>query len=285
MTGYRKSAPGPTLYPDRAISLAAHVAGLAPAAFILIAASLAFAMASSAVGQSPSRPVLHVAASSDLTPIMPVLAQTYERATGVRLIVTLGPSESQVAKIEAGEPADLFLGTDFVSPEKLVADGLTNAKAPIAYANGALVLFARKDSPLQPLSLDSLEDPRLQSLAISNQLHSPFGRASAAALNRLKLIGKLETKLVVSEDAMHAADDVASGKAQLGLISLTIAKSQSFQQIGSYLLIPVSQYPPVKQYAVVLSKGNVSAAHRFVEWITSSDIQSKLSNIGLDAVR
>ena len=271
--------------PARAAFLVASAAGWTQAAFALMVASLTIAAASSAAGQITPRQVLRVAASSDLAPIMPVLAQTYERATGVRLVVTLGPSESKVAQIEAGEPADLFLGTDFISPEKLVADGLTDAKAPVVYANGALVLFARKDSALQPLSLESLEDPRLHSLAISNQLHSTFGRASAAALTRLKLIGKLQTRLVVSEDAMSATERVAAGTAQMGLTSLTIAESQSYVQIGSYVLIPQSQYPPVKQYAVVLRKGDESAAHRFLDWITSSDVQSKLPNLGLSAVR
>ncbi len=216
---------------------------------------------------------------------MPVLAQTYERATGVKLLVTLGPSARQVAQIEAGVPTDLFLGADFTFPEKLVADGLTDAKAPVAYAKGTLVLYARKDSALQPLTLDRLEDPRLQSLAIADQLHSPFGRAAASALTRMKLIDKLQSKLVMQEDVMRAADEVESGKAQMGLISLAIAKSERYRQVGSYVLIPESQYPPVKQCAVVMRKGNAVAAHKFLEWITSSDIQSKLSNIGLDAVR
>ena len=252
---------------------------LLPTAFLLASVALP------ATAQTSSREVLRVSASADLSLVMPVLAQTYERATGVKLVVTLGPSARQVEQIEAGAPADLFLGADFTFPEKLVADGLTDAKTPIAYANGTLVLFARKDSAMQPLNLERLQDPNLQSLAIADQLHSPFGRAAASALTRLKLMEKLQPKLVMKEDVMRAAEEVESGKAQMGLISLAIAKSQRYSQIGSYVLVPQSQYPPVKQYAAVLRKGNVAAAHKFVDWLRSSDIQSKLPNVGLDAVR
>ena len=283
MTGYRKHAHAPTLHPVRSADLLRGAAGLLEA--LLFGASLLFSTASSSVAQVSTQQVLRIAASSDLTPVMPVIAQTYERATGVKLVVTFGPSTSQVARIEAGEPTDLFLGSDFTYPEKLVADGLTDAKTPIAYANGTLVLFARKDSPLQPLSLDSLEDPKLQSLAIADQLHSPFGRAAASALTRMKLMEKLQSKLVVRDDVLGASEEVASGKAQIGLIPLTIAKSRQYLQSGSYVLIPASQYSPVKQYAVVLRGGNVSSSHRFLDWLTSSEIQSKLPNIGLDAVR
>ena len=285
MTGYRKESQGPTLCNPASLSGCSRSRNWSRVLKALLAVAICSAGSLSSLAQATTPNVLRVSASADLTLVMPVLAQTYERATGVKMIVTLGPSARQVAQIEAGSPTDLFLGADFTFPEKLVADGLTDAKAPVAYANGTLVLYALKSSPLQPLNLERLEDPRLQSLAIADQLHSPFGRASASALSKLKLMDKLLPKLVVKEDVMRAAEEVESGKAQMGLISLTIAKSQRYSRVGSYVLVPESQYPPVKQYAAVLRTGNVAAAHRFLEWITSSDIQSKLGNIGLDAVR
>ena len=229
--------------------------------------------------------VLRISAAADLAPVMPALAQNYERKSGVKIIVTSGSSEKQVARIEAGEAVDLFLGADFTYPEKLVSDGLTDAKAPIAYAKGSLVLFARKDSPLSPLSLETLQNQQLQTLAIPDQLHTPIGRAAAAALTKLKVMDRLKPKVVDTEDVTKAADLVVSGKAQLAMISLSVAKSQHYQQAGTYIMVPESQYPEIREYAVVLRNGNVTAAHRFLDWLLSSDIQSKLTNVGLDAVR
>jgi molybdate transport system substrate-binding protein len=239
-------------------------------------------------GQSQATPspkrVLHVSAAADLLPVMPALAQNYEHSTGVKLIVTTGSSERQVARIEAGDPADIFLGADFTYPEKLIAGGLADAKAPVAYANGTLVLFAQKDSPLQPLNLERLQDRRLQKLAVADRLLEPFGRATAAALTRLKLFESLSPKFVVAEDVTRVGALVESGEAQLGFISLTLARSDHYKMIGSYILVPESQYPVIKEYAVVLRKGDTAEAHRFLNWLLSSDVQTKLPNLGLNPV-
>ena len=274
MTGYRTHARRGTSLARRVTRLGVLVA----AAMIPLGATL-----SSQAQTSPKS--LRVAVSSDLGPVMPVLAQTYERQTGIKLAVTVGSSSDQVKRIERGEATDLFLGADFTFPEKLIADGVTDAKAPTPYAKGTLVLFARKDSPLQPLNLERLEDSRLQKLAVADDLHTPFGRSAAAALTRLRLAASLQPKLVVVEDVPQAAQLVESGGAQLGLISLTLAMSAHYRQIGTYVIVPASQYPEMKEYAVVLQNGDRAAAHQFMDWLLSSDIQTKLPNIGLDPIR
>src|SRR5258708_13743014 len=64
---------------------------------------------------------LRVAAAADLQPVMPVLAQAYEHATGVKLAVSFGSSATLAAQILSAAPMDIFLGADFVYPEKVAA--------------------------------------------------------------------------------------------------------------------------------------------------------------------
>ena len=90
---------------------------------------------------------------------------------------------------------DLFLGADFVFPEKVVAAGLADGKAPTPYARGTLVLWARKDSPLQPITIDSLTDKRATSVAIANDLRAPYGLAAVSALKRLKMYDAVKPHL------------------------------------------------------------------------------------------
>ena len=224
---------------------------------------------------------LRVFAAADLIPVMPVLAQIYEQKTGVKLRVTTGASGILTTQIENGAPADLFLGADYTYPEKLVADDLTDARAPTVYARGTLVLFARKDSPLQPLDMDKLRDPRAQKIAIANETHAPFGLAAVDALTRMGYIASVRPRLVTAENVAQAGQFVESGNAQLGLISLTLADSAHYRQIGTHVLVPASQYPQIRQCAVVLAKGNKEQAHAFLSWLLSPDIQSKLPNVGL----
>jgi molybdate transport system substrate-binding protein len=229
---------------------------------------------------------LRVAAAADLQPVMPVWSQAYEHATGVKLVVSFGSSSTLATQIIDGAPMDIFLGADFVYPEKIVAAGLADTTAPTAYAKGTLVLWTRKDSSLLPLSMDRLTDPRVKTVAIANELHAPYGRAAAEALRKMKLYDQVSPHFVVGENISQTAQFVESGNAQLGLISLTAAESQHFKEIGTYVLVPTSQYPQIRQYAVVMKNSDRRAdAHAFLDWLLSSPVQDNLSKLGLRPVK
>ncbi len=153
------------------------------------------------------------------------------------------------------------------------------------YARGTLVLWARKDSPLQPLTIDSLSDPRVQKIAVAHDLHAPYGRAAAAALRKLQVYDKLKPKLAVAENVSQAAQFAESGNAQLALISLTLALSPRFQEEGSFVRVPPSAYPEIRQCAVVMKRSpNRDLAHDFLRWLTSDAVQLNLSKLGLSPV-
>ncbi|MEO6981601.1 MAG: molybdate ABC transporter substrate-binding protein [Edaphobacter sp.] len=228
---------------------------------------------------------LRVAAASDLQPVLPVLAAEYEKATGVKLVASYGSSATLTTQILNGAPMDIFLGADYVFPEKIVAAGQADAKSPTAYARGTLVLWARKDSPLQPLSMERLTDPRVKSIAIANELHAPYGRAAVSALRRLKLYKTVAPHLVIAENIAQTAQFVESGNAQLGLISLTAASTEHFKEIGSYVLVPTI-YPEIRQCAVVMAKSDRRAeAHAFLDWLLTPAVQGSLKALGLRAVQ
>ncbi len=227
-----------------------------------------------------------MAAAADLQPVMPVLSQAYEKATGVKLIVSFGSSSTLATQILGGAPMDIFLGADFIFPEKVVAAGLADAAAPTAYAKGTLVLWTRKDSGLLPLSIERLTDPRVKTVAIANELHAPYGRAAAAALRKMKLYDAVSPHLVVGENITQTAQFVESGNAQLGLISLTAASTEHFKEIGTYVLVPTTQYPAILQYAVIMKNSDRKAdAHAFLDWLLSSAVQGNLPKLGLGAVK
>lgn len=228
---------------------------------------------------------LRVAAAADLQPVMPALAGAYEKKTGVKLVVSFGSSGSLVTQITNGAPFDVFLGADFTFPERLVAAGLTDAGAPTPYARGSLVLWARKDSPLQPLSLDKLSDRRLTALAIADQEHAPYGRAAVSALERLRLYDQLKPKLRVAENVAQAGQFAATGNAQAGLISLTLASSGDYKNLGSYVPLP-EIYPEIRQCAVVIKRsGHQKEARDFVDWVLSGEVQGNLPKLGLQPIR
>jgi molybdate transport system substrate-binding protein len=217
---------------------------------------------------------------------LPGIADRYEKATGVKLAVSYGSSGTLATQIINGAPMDLFLGADFVFPEKVVAAGLADGTAPTQYARGTLVLWARKDSPLQPITLDTLTDKRVKTVAIANDLHAPYGRAAVMALQRLKMYDTVKPHLVVAENIAQAAQFVQSGNAQLGLISLTAASTPRFQAEGSLVRLPRSSYSPILQCAVVMKNSDRRAeAHAFLDWLLKPEVQASLAPMGLEPVR
>lgn len=226
-----------------------------------------------------------MAAAADLQPLMPALAFAFEKRTGVKVVASFGSSASLAEQIISGAPFDVFLGADFVFPEKVVAANLA-ASAPKMYAKGTLVLFARKDSPFHPLHLEDLTDVRVKKIAVADQYHAPYGRAAYAALDKLKMMDQVKSKLVVAENVAQTAQFVVSGNAQLGLISLTIASSKPMQEVGTYVLVPAVAYPDVVQYGVVMkNSGNRTDGDAFLEFVRSEEVQTKLKDFGLNPIR
>ncbi len=229
---------------------------------------------------------IHVLAAADLEPVLPALAEQFEHESGIHIVASYGSSATLATQIQNGAPADLFLAADYSFPEQIVAANLADSPAPVPYARGALVLWARKDSPLQPLTQNTLRDAKFTSLAIANPDHAPYGRAAAAALTWMKLYEPLKAKIVQAENIAQTAQFVESGNAQLGLISLTSATTAHMQQVGSFVRIPPDTYPEIRQCAVVMLKSQHSAdAHHFLDWLRSPAVQSQLSKYGLDPVQ
>ena len=176
---------------------------------------------------------VHVLAAADLQPVLPALADQFEHATGIKLVISYGSSATLATQVMNGAPADLFLSADYSFPEQVVAAKLADTPAPVAYARGTLVLWARKDSPFQPLSQSTLSDGKYTSLAIANPDHAPYGRAAVSALTWMKLYETLKPKIVQAENIAQTAQFVQSGNAQLGLISLTSASTPEMMQASA----------------------------------------------------
>jgi molybdate transport system substrate-binding protein len=228
---------------------------------------------------------VQVAAAADLQPVMPALAAAYEHATGVRLVTSFGSSATLAQQLANGAPEDVFLSADTVHPQQLIDAGVAEGPAPVEYARGVLVLWARKDSPAQPLMLDSLKSPRVTRIAIANAQHAPYGLAAVQAMRALKMYDELQPKFAIAENIAQTAQFAESGNAQVGLISLTIASSPHFRELGSFVRVP-AVYAPIRQAGVVMkSSKQQELAKAFLRWLTSKPTQAMLPGFGLDPAK
>ena len=229
-----------------------------------------------------AQPPLRIGAAADLQPLLPRILKQFTAQTGVQTQASYKSSATLATAIMNGAPFDLFLAADFSFPQRVIAAGRAEQSAPIAYARGTLVLWTRNDSPFHTLSILSLRSPALESIAIANPQHAPYGRAAEAALHHLGLYAALKTKLVVAENIAQTAQYADSGNAQVGLISLTSALTPRLQASGHFLEVPRDDYPPILQGAVVVkNSSNAQAAHRLLDFLATAPIARELEAGGL----
>jgi molybdate transport system substrate-binding protein len=224
---------------------------------------------------------LKIAAAADLQPVLPAVIEQFEKQSHKKVDASYASSATLATQILNGGPFGLFLSADLSFPQKVVAAGLADS-APIPYARGTLVLWARNDSPVQPLSLDSLRSASLRTLAVANAEHAPYGRAAQAAIEKLGLTDALKNRLVVAENIAQAAQYADSGNADAGLISLTSALTPRLSADGKYVIVPEDSYPPLLQGAVVLKQRPGKAeAHQFLDFLLSPPVRKQLGERGL----
>lgn len=227
---------------------------------------------------------LRIAAAADLEPVLPAIMTEFRSQTGLNIEASYASSATLAAQIINGGPFDLFLSADMSFPQRVVDAGLADTASPTPYAQGTLVLWARNDSPIQNLSLETLREPSLGKVAMADAGHAPYGRAAKAAIEKLGLLEALKDKLVVAENIAQAAQFVESGNAEVGLISLTSALTPRLKAAGRYVEMPPGSYPPILQGAVVIkNSSDRDDAHRFLDFLDSTPVRHQLSERGLKA--
>lgn len=209
---------------------------------------------------------LSLAAAADLEFVLPKLIKLYENThSGAHLTATYGSSGALATQIESGAPFDLFFSADSSFPDELVRKGLARGEDEHQYATGQLVLFVRADSKLDlaKLGLRALEDAAIHRIAIANPRHAPYGRAAEAALHKAGLYDQVSGRLVLGESVAQAAQFVASGAAEIGLIAGSlVAADTPLAASGRAWAVPKDLYPELDQKAVVLKRASDPASAR-----------------------
>lgn len=247
---------------------------------VFFASALCAALFSACTGlaQAP----LRIAAAADLQPVLPGIIDRFQNQAHAKVEVSYASSATLATQILNGGPFNLFLSADMSFPQKVIAAGLAETAQPIAYARGTLVLWARNDSPVQPISMGSLRSANLRTLAVANAEHAPYGRAAKAAIEKLGLTEALKGKQVIAENIAQTAQYADSGNADAGLISLTSALTPRLRADGKYVAIPADSYPTLLQGAIVLKQAPATAK-QFLDFLLSPAMQRQMAEQGLKA--
>jgi molybdate transport system substrate-binding protein len=228
---------------------------------------------------------LRLAAAADLQPLLPAVLTAFRQQTGITVLPSYKSSAVLATQIVNGAPFDLFLAADMSFPQRVIDAGKATEAHPVAYARGALVLWTRNGSGIDPLSLSALTGPEVHTIAVANAQHAPYGRAAEDALQHLGLFPATRRKLVIAENIAQAAQYADSGNAQAGFISLTSALTPRLLADGHYIAVPQAAYAPIVQGAVVVrGSANAAAAQRFLDFLQSPQIARIMAARGLEPI-
>ncbi|MEG3010899.1 molybdate ABC transporter substrate-binding protein [Pseudomonas jessenii] len=223
---------------------------------------------------------VQVAVAANFTAPIQAIAADFEKDTGHKLVAAYGATGQFYTQIKNGAPFEVFLSADDTTPEKLEREGDTVKGSRFTYAVGTLALWSAKDGYVDSKG-EVLKKNEYQHLSIANPKTAPYGLAATQVLEKLKLTEATKTKIVEGQNITQAYQFVSTGNAELGFVALSQIYKEGKVTSGSAWIVPASLHDPIKQDAVILSKGKDNAAAKaLVEYLKGPKAAAVIKSYG-----
>ncbi len=227
---------------------------------------------------APARPPaeITVSAAADLMDVMPDLAATFQRETGVRVVVNYGASGQLAQQIAEGAPVDVFMAADLHYMDELGSAGLLLRGTRAIYATGKLVVWTPPEGP-SLASFEELAQPRVRRVAIANPKLAPYGHAAEEALRMAGLWNAVKAKAVFGENVRQALLFARNGSADAAFVANTLVVGRP----GHSFVVPEELYPRLYgTIGVVRDTRNEPAARTFAAFVTGREGTAILARHG-----
>ena len=221
-----------------------------------------------------------VAVAANFSSTAGQLKSLFERNTNHRLTITSGSTGSLYAQIRNGAPYDILLAADQQRPALLLASGDAVAGSSFTFAVGRLVLWSANPALIRADLLTTLAQEDFAALAIANPALAPYGIASREALQSLGVWDSVRDRIVMGENVGQAMALVATGNAELGMLSLA-QMSDGRTPAAAYLTVAEELHEPIRQDAVLLRHGRANvAAQEFLDFLKSAEGKAVIQTNG-----
>lgn len=210
---------------------------------------------------------------------LPALVRRYEQSQGFKVDVYFAPTNGLLARIAAGETADIAILTrsavdDLAQAGTLASDSITD----IAVSHVGIAVQAGAPQP----NISSVAALKAALLAAPSIAYSKIGASGvffAELIQRLGIAGAINAKATIIPSGL-TGELAARGETQLAV-----------QQISELLLVPgidvVGPLPPGAESITLFSAGvfahtaDAAGARRLLAYLRSGDAVSALAAAGL----
>lgn len=222
-----------------------------------------------------------VAVAANFVPPFREIAIEFEKSSGHQLQVAGGSSGNFYSQIKNGAPFDVFFSADTERPKLLEDEGLGVKDSRLTYAIGRLVLW----SPNANLAKgeETLRSKTFKRLAIANPKTAPYGVAAMQVMQKLELWESLQPQIVMGESLGQTMGFIESGNAQLGFVALSQVLDPKIKGQGNRWDVPNNLHEPIKQDAILLTKGKDNAAAKaLMEFMSGPQAKTIIERYGYE---
>lgn len=223
-----------------------------------------------------------VAVAANFTGPMQVIAVLFERDTGHKASLAFGATGKFYAQIANGAPFEVLLSADDETPARLVREGLAVTGTSFTYAIGKLVLWSTNPKLVDDKG-EILKKGGFKHLAIANPKTAPYGAAAMQTMSKLGVVDSLKPLFVQGENIAQTHQFVSTGAAELGFVAYSQVIKNGQVGSGSGWVVPGNLYDPIRQDAVILSKGkDKPAATALLNYMKGQKAQDVIKSFGYE---
>lgn len=209
------------------------------------------------------------------------LVGDFEAGGDHRITLSSGSTGKLYAQILNGAPFDALLAADRERPARLESSKFGVAGTRFSYALGRLTLWSPDPRLVTRDGRMTLQEARFATLAIANPALAPYGAAARQALQSLGVWESIKAKVVMGENVGQAQVLVATGNASLGLLARSHTLRPRLSPSGSHWDVPAELHEPIRQDAVLLSRGIYNpAAVAFLAYLRSEPARTIIRSFG-----
>ncbi len=222
---------------------------------------------------------LTVSAAASLSNAFKELGTLFETQNlGTSVVFNFGASDSLLAQIAKGAPADVFASADQSTMDRADTQKLLAAGSRRNFGSNTLVMIVPTDSKLGLKAPADLRKPEIKRIALGNPASVPVGRYTKRALETAKLWTAVEPKAVFAQNVRQALDYVARGEVEAGFVYATDAAVMK-DKVRVAAAVPTDTaitYP----IASIAGSPNPAAASKFLGFLTAPAAQAVLARYG-----
>lgn len=217
-----------------------------------------------------------IAVAANFTEPMKRIAESFEKASGNKLLLSFGATGQFYAQIAQGAPFDILISADKATPEKAISEGHAVAGTAFTYAVGKLVLFSKARDFVRGEA--TLKGGKFEKIAIANPATAPYGAAAIETMKALGVHGTFASKIVQGNNIAQTFQFIETGNAEVGFVALS---QVMFVEGGSRWIVPAGLHMPIAQDAVLLKSGaRNEAAKAFLAFLKGPETRALIEKFG-----